>query len=275
VRDWQLNRDEEYDYAKEAGIPVSTSKKSPYSVDANLWGRSSECGVIEFPEKEVPEEVLQWITPPEKAPDAPEFVTLNFEGGIPVSMTMNSEKDGKRTKKIAGTTELILELNEIAGKNGVGIIEQMEDRVIGLKSHEFYECPAATVVLKAHKDLEKMVLTKEEMKFKPIVDKLFSEMVYEGLWHSPLVKALCAFVDVTQEKVSGWVKVKLYKGSCQVVARSSPNALYNLNLATYEKTSKFNQLDSIGFIKLFGLNTVLSNQLGKAKKGKEGMSLDD
>ncbi len=260
VRDWELERDEEIAWAAENGIPVPASSSKPYSVDANMWGRSCECGILEKPFEEVPEDALEWVTPPEKAPDEPMKVKLWFEKGVPSAL----EFDGV---KITGGVNIVGALNDIAGKNGVGIIDHMEDRVVGLKSREVYECPAATVILKAHKDLEKYVLTREENDFKPAVDKLWGECVYRGLWHNPIMKELDAFVDASQEKVSGWVALKLYKGAAQVLARDSPNALYDPNLASYNAGSKFCQKDAQGFIKLYGLNTVMAGKV--AEKAKE------
>jgi argininosuccinate synthase len=257
VRDWGLNRDEEYIYAEAAGIPLPTKKTSPYSVDANLWGRSAECGIIEHPDCEVPQDALAWVTPAESAPDKSAVMKLTFDGGVPVKM-----ETGMQT--ITGTLEVITALNTLAGIHGVGIVDHMEDRTVGLKSREFYEAPAATAILTAHKDLEKYVLTKEENLFKPMIDAKFAELAYTGLWYSPLMGAINAFVEATQEKVTGWVKLKLYKGSCQVLARDSPCALYSLKLATYDKGSTYNQKDALGFIKLWGLNTVLAAQ---SKKG--------
>ena len=256
VRDWDLKRDEEMEYAKEENIPILVSKGSPYSVDANMWGRSVECGILEKPHEEAPEDVFEWCVLPEKAPNEAEKVKLHFEQGELSSV----EADGTSTSDKVGMVAL---LNEVAGENGVGIIDHMEDRTIGLKSREIYECPAATVVLKAHADLEKYVHTKEENEFKPVVDKLWSECVYKGLWYSPLMNSLNAFVEESQKYVTGWVKMKLYKGNAQVIARSSEYALYDYNLATYNKGTTFNQKDSLGFIKLWGLNTVIANKVRK------------
>jgi argininosuccinate synthase len=256
VRDWDLKRDEEMEYAKETGIPLPVSKGSPYSVDANMWGRSVECGVLEQPHQEAPDDAFEWCVLPEKAPDEAEKVKLHFKGG---ELSAVETEGGSETDKVG----MVALLNEVAGKNGVGIIDHMEDRTIGLKSREVYECPAATVVLKAHADLEKYVHTKEENEFKPVVDKLWSECVYKGLWYSPLMNSLNAFVEESQKHVSGWVKLKLYKGNAQVIARSSDYALYDYGLATYNKGTTFNQKDSLGFIKLWGLNTVIANKVRK------------
>ncbi len=256
VRDWDLKRDEEMEYAKEVGIPLPVSKGSPYSVDANMWGRSVECGVLEKPHEEAPEDALEWCVPAEKAPDKAEKVKLHFEQGELSAVESNGSS-------VSDKVGMVAFLNELAGKNGVGVIDHMEDRTIGLKSRELYECPAATVVLKAHADLEKYVHTKEENEFKPVVDKLWSECVYKGLWYSPLMNSLNAFVEESQKHVTGWVKLKLYKGNAQVIARGSDYALYDYGLATYNTGTTFNQKDSLGFIKLWGLNTVIANKVRK------------
>lgn len=258
VREWDMTRDKEIEYAEKNNIPIPVTMNSPYSVDENLWGKSSECGVIEFPDKEVPKEVLTWIVSQEDAPDKPEYVTTKFEKGIPVAL--NGEK--------MELWQLIDKLNEIGGKHGVGIIDHMEDRIVGLKSREFYESPAAVIILKAHKDLEKFVCTIHENHFKPIVDQKWSYLVYAGLWYEPLKSELEAYIDKVNEKVEGEVTVKLFKGSAQVVGRKSPNALYNLKLATYEVGQTFNQASSPGFIELFGLQSKMAYQLAQESKKK-------
>jgi len=256
VRDWDLKRDEEIEYAKHEGIALPVSAGSPYSIDANMWGRSIECGILEQPHEMPPEDVFEWTVLPEKAPDSPELVKVFFEKGIPVKVESNEGV-------IEGLESIVPFLNKLGGEHGVGALDSMEDRVVGLKTREVYECPAATVLLTAHKELEKLVFTKEENEFKPVVDKLWSEQVYKGLWFSPLTKSLNAFVDSTQEHVSGWVKLKLYKGQAKVVARYSDYALYDYGLASYNKDTTFDQTHSIGFISLHGLNTVLANKVRK------------
>jgi len=248
VREWDMARDEEIEYAKENGISVPNHNSS-YSIDENLWGRSVECGIIEHPDKEVPEDALVWITNPLNAPNTPEYVTLEFEKGIPVSLNGNKME----------LWQLITGLNKIAGKHGVGIIDHMEDRIVGLKSREFYEYPAATVILKAHKDLEKYVSTIHENLFKPIIDQKWAFMAYAGLWTDPLMKELNAFIDAMNKKVTGTVKLKIYKGNVYIASRKSKYALYDLNLATYDKGQLFNQAASPGFIELWGLQTKMSN----------------
>jgi len=254
VREWNLNRDEEIKFAEANGIPIPVDINNPYSVDQNLWGRSIECGVLEFPDHEPPEEIFEWTVPPEKSPDKPEYVTLSFQNGVPYAI---NEED-------TDPAVLIETLNKIAGKHGVGRIDHMEDRLVGIKSREVYECPASTVLLEAHTDLEKIVLTRHEVLFKQQIDDQWTFMAYTGLWMDPLREDLEAFINTTQERVHGEVKVKLYKGGFRVVGRSSPMSLYDLNLATYNIRTTFDQSWSPGFIELWGLPTRVSNIL-KAK----------
>ena len=256
VRDWGLARDEEIEFANANGIPIAVDLENPYSIDQNLWGRSIECGVLDNPDQEPPEEIFEWTVSPEKAPEKPEYVTVKFECGVPCAI--NGE--------IMDPVTLIEKLNEIGGKHGVGRIDHMEDRLVGIKSRENYECPAATILLEAHKDLEKMVLTRHEVFFKQHVDVKWAFLVYTGLWMDPLREDLEAFINKTQERVCGEVKVKMYKGGIQVVGRSSPMALYDLNLASYGAQTTFDQSWSSGFIELWGLQTRMSNIL--KKKGK-------
>ena len=260
VREWGLTRDEEIKFAKANGIQVSRLA-NPYSIDQNLWGRSIECGPLEDPSQEPPEEVFEWTVPPEKAPDKPEYVTIKFEGGVPCAL------NGEDLDPVT----LIETLNSIAGKHGVGRIDHMEDRLVGIKSREVYECPAAVVLLDAHKDLEKMVLTRHEVLFKQQIDTQWTFLVYTGLWMDPLREDLEAFINKTQERVCGEIKMKLYKGSFQVVGRSSPMSLYDVNLATYDIQTTFDQSWSEGFIELWGLPTrishILKTKIESKKKG--------
>ncbi len=255
VREWGLTRDWEMEYAKKNGIPV---KEKIYSIDENLWGRSIEGGILEDPSEESPEEVFEWTLSPEKTPEKPEYVTIEFEEGIPVAL------NGKEMDLV----ELIETLNFIAGKHGVGRIDHIEDRAVGIKSREVYEAPAAITLIKAHKDLEKFVLTKWVLEFKEFVDSKWSWLVYNGLWFEPLREALDAFIDKVEEKVSGTVKVKLYKGNAIVVGRKSENALYDINLATFEK-SDYDQKLAIGFIELFGMQSVLAYSIANKPKAME------
>jgi argininosuccinate synthase len=258
VREWDMTRAEEIAYAKAKGIPVSTAAKK-YSIDQSIWGRSIECGVLEDASQEPPEDAFEWTVAPEKAPNTPEYVTIKFEAGVPVAI--NKEK--------LAPLALIEALNKTAGKHGVGRIDHIEDRLVGLKSREVYECPAATVLLEAHKDLEKMVLTRHEVLFKQQIDAQWTFLAYTGLWMDPLREDLEAFINKTQENVHGEVRVKLYKGGLQVVGRSSPMSLYDQNLVNYNIKTGFNQSYSKGFIELWGLQTRMHNVLKrKAKKQK-------
>lgn len=259
VREWHLTRDKEIEFAKKNGIPIPVDVDSPYSIDQNLWGRSIECGILEYPDNEPPEEIFEWTLPPEKCPDKPEYVIIRFERGVPC--TINGEE--------MEPVSLILKLNEIAGKHGVGRIDHIEDRLVGIKSREVYECPAATVILEAHKDLEKMVLTRHEFLLKQYIDMQWTFLVYAGLWMDPLREDLEAFINKTQERVNGEVKLKLYKGSFRVVGRSSPMSLYDQNLATYDIRTTFDQTLAPGFIELWGLQTKTFNAL-KARLEAEG-----
>lgn len=256
VREQGLARDEEIKFAKANGIPIPVDLHNPYSIDQNLWGRSIECGVLDNPDQEPPEEIFEWTVSPEKAPEKPDYVTVKFKCGVPCAI------NGKAMDPVT----LIEKLNEIAGKHGVGRIDHIEDRLVGIKSRENYECPAATVLLEAHKDLEKMVLTRHEVLFKQHIDAKWAFLVYTGLWTDPLREDLEEFINKTQERVCGEVKVKMYKGGIQVVGRSSPMALYDLNLVSYGAETTFDQSWSSGFIELWGLQTKMSNIL--KKKGK-------
>ena len=256
VREWGMTRVQEIEYAKKNGIPIP-HLSDPYSIDENLWGKAIECGPLENPQNEPSEEIFEWTISPEKAPDKPEYVTITFKDGVPTAL------NGKSLEPVT----LIETLNDIAGKNGVGRIDHIEDRLVGIKSREVYECPAATVILEAHKDLEKMVLTRHEVLFKQQIDAEWTFLVYTGLWMDPLREDLEAFINKTQERVNGEVKVKLYKGGLRVVGRSSPMSIYDAKIATYDTNTTFNQSSSEGFIELWGLQTQIANALkNKAKK---------
>jgi argininosuccinate synthase len=258
VREWSMTRAEEIEYAKANGIPVSTAAKK-YSIDQSIWGRSIECGILEDASQEPPEDAYEWTVSPEKAPNTPGYVTIKFEAGVPVAL------NGEPLAPLA----LIEALNEIAGKHGVGRIDHIEDRMVGIKSREIYECPAATVLLEAHKDLEKLVLTRHEVLFKQQIDAQWTFLAYAGLWLDPLREDLDAFIAKSQENVTGEVRVKLYKGNAQVVGRSSPMSLYDQNLVNYNIKTGFNQAYSKGFIELWGLQTRMHNVLKrKAKEQK-------
>ncbi|MEM3736647.1 MAG: argininosuccinate synthase [Candidatus Bathyarchaeia archaeon] len=256
VREWKMSRNAEIEYAREHKIPVPL-EKSIYSVDENLWGRSIECGPLENPEHEPLPEVYEWTKPPEKAPDTPEYISIEFECGVP--KTVNGETLGK--------VELVQLLNRRCGEHGVGRIDHIEDRLVGIKSREVYECPAAVCLIDAHRDLEKLVLTKHELIFKQSVEAQWSWLVYNGLWVEPLREDLEAFINNTQVRVEGEVKVKLFKGSASIVGRSSPNSLYDLGLATYDISTTFDQSAAAGFIELWGLPTRVASRL-RLEKGK-------
>ena len=251
VREWNLARNEEIEYAKARGIPVPVTTESPYSIDQSLWGRAIECGVLEDSYAEPPEEVFEWTNSVEKAPSEPAAVTLEFVEGVPVAI--NDQKLDPVT--------LVSTLNEIAGKHGVGRIDHIEDRLVGIKSREVYECPAAIVILEAHKDLEKAVLTRHEMLFKERVDAEWTYLAYVGLWMDPLREDLDAFINTTQKNVNGKVKVKLHKGSLRVVGRTSPKSLYDENLANYNLKETFDQRWSEGFIQVWGMQTQKARNL--------------
>ena len=243
AREWAMNRDQEIAYAAAHGIPVDATRRSPYSTDENLWGRSVECGILEDPAIEPPEEVYAWTRAPLQAPERPAYVTVQFEEGVPVAL------DGERRP----FHELISRLNEAAGAHGVGRIDHLESRVVGIKSREVYECPAATVLLEAHRGLEALVLPRDVLAFKHTVEQRYSELVYDGLWFGPLRACLEAFVAATQERVSGEVSVKLFRGSATVAGRRSPASLYRAGLATYSEGDRFRREMAEGFIYVWGL----------------------
>ena len=248
IREWGVTRDKELAYAKKNKIDVPVSSQSIYSVDENLWGRGIASGALEDPAVEVEYDALKWVTPPEKAPNKPEYITLDFEKGIPVALN----------KQTLPLYQLIEKLNFISGKHGVGLIDHVEDRVIGLKSRDFYECPAAVTIIEAHKDLEKLTSTIHTNNFKEILDSKWAQLAYSGLWYDPLFDALNAFMDKVNDRVTGWVKLKLYKGTASVVGRSSPYSLYDQKMTTYLTGETFNRQASTGFIELFGLQTKIA-----------------
>jgi argininosuccinate synthase len=242
VRELNLTREWEIEYAKQHGIDVPATKEKPFSVDENLWSRSIEGGKLENPSFIPPEEIYEWTKSPKFAPEEPEIVKIDFEKGIPVAVN---------DRKFDGF-ELIRYLNELGGRHGIGRTDMIEDRVLGLKARENYEHPAATILINAHRDLEKLVLSRRELKFKKIVEEEWSELVYYGLTNDPLFEALNAFIDKTQERVTGWVKMKLYKGSAMPVARYSPFALYSEELVSFDRVSLDQRLAE-GFSAFHGL----------------------
>ena len=260
IRDLNLTRDKEIQFAKEHNIPINTEVKK-YSIDENLWGRSIEGGELENPYTEPPPECFKYVKL-----DNPEvgYLEIKFEDGIPVRV------DGNKME----LAELINYLNSKVGAHGVGIIDHMEDRVIGIKSREIYESPAASILIEAHQDLEKLVLTSHELRFKHLVDQQWSWMAYSGLWQDPLMYDLDKFIDATQTRVTGMVKIRLQNGSMRVVGRRSDFSLYNNALATYSSDSVFDQTLAKGFVEFWGLQSITAKSLAitlnkKENKGEE------
>ena len=243
AREWGMTREETIAYAQCHGIPVPTTVAKPYSIDENIWGRSIECGVLEDPWVEPPEDAFLWTKSPKEAPDEPEYVEIGFEKGIPVSLN-NKRFDG---------VSLIQQLNKIAGEHGVGRTDHIENRLIGIKSREIYESPAAIVLLEAHQALEALTLSRNQLRFKEKVSIEYADLIYNGLWFTPLRRDLAAYTESSQQYVTGTVRAKLFKGNCLVVGRKSPYSLYNHSLATYDKGDIFDQSASTGFIHVWGL----------------------
>jgi len=259
AREWDMSREKTIKYAQRYGIPVPITVKSPYSIDENLWGRSIECGVLEDPWVEPPADVFAWTKSPADAPNKPGYVEIGFEKGIPVSLN---------GKKMDGVS-LIQLLNQLAGENGVGRVDHVENRLVGIKSREIYEAPAATVLLQAHQALEALTLSKDQLRFKQKVAVEYADLIYNGLWFSSLREDLAAYVEYSQRFVSGTVRIKLFKGSCSVVGRKSPKSLYSHGLATYDKGDEFDHSAAVGFIRLWGLSAQTQAQV-QGKKAKKG-----
>jgi len=243
AREWGMNRQDEIEYAAAHGIRIDVTKKSPYSTDENVWGRSVECGVLEDPWTEPPEDVYAWTVSPAEAPDEPEYVEIEFEKGVPVGL------DGEG---MAGV-DLIEELNRRAGRHGVGRVDHIENRLVGIKSREIYEAPAAALLHAAHRVLEGMTMTRQALRFKEIVSRHYADVIYDGLWFSKFHQDLAAYVLSSQQVVSGSVRMKLFKGSAVKVGVRSEFSLYSKGLATYDKGDLFDHKAAIGFIALHGL----------------------
>ncbi|MBB6282623.1 MULTISPECIES: argininosuccinate synthase [Geobacillus] len=256
VREWSWSREEEIEYAKKHGIPIPVDLDSPFSIDQNLWGRSNECGILEDPWAAPPEEAYELTASLENAPDVPDVIEIGFEQGVPV--TLNGQA--------YPLAQLILELNALAGKHGVGRIDHVENRLVGIKSREVYECPGAITLIKAHKELEDLTLVREVAHFKPIIEQKIAEVIYNGLWFSPLKDALVAFLKETQKNVTGVVRVKLFKGHAIVEGRKSPFSLYDEKLATYTSEDEFDHQAAVGFISLYGLPTKVNSIVNKQHK---------
>lgn len=256
VREWKWSREEEINYAAEKGVPIPADLDNPYSIDQNLWGRACECGILEDP----------WATPPagayaitaelEDTPDKPTILKITFEKGVPTAL------DGEKLS----LAKLIMKLNTIAGVHGIGRIDHIENRLVGIKSREVYECPGAEVLMKAHKELEDLVFVREMAHFKPVIEQQLCQMIYDGLWFNPTMDALIAFLKQSQEVVNGVLRVKLFKGNVIVEGRKSDNSLYNENLATYTSADTFDQEAAIGFIKLWGLPTKVNAEVQTENK---------
>jgi len=262
VREWRMGREEEIAYAREHGIPVKGGTEvPPYSIDDNLWGRSSEGGAIEDLATPAPDDVFQLVTRPTEAPDEPESVRVGFERGCPVTL------DGTRL----GLVELIERAAELGRRHGVGIVDQLEDRVVGLKIRDVYEVPAAAIILAAHRELEQLVSTIHQNNFKRSLEDKWAYLCYAGLWHEPLRLDLGAFMDSANELVTGEVTVRLYKGSATPVARSSPHALYDRSLTSFgESGGEFSQAASPGFIELFTLQSRMAHRIRARARGDDG-----
>jgi len=243
AREWGMTREQTIAYAQKYNIPIPITVSSPYSIDENLWGRSAECGVLENPWNEPPEDVFEWTKPPAETPDKADYIEIGFVKGIPISLN-GEELDG---------ITLIQRIHDLAALHGVGRIDHVENRLVGIKSREIYEAPAAVVLLQAHLALEGLVMTRDQLRFKDKVAVEYADLAYNGLWFGGLRQDLAAYVESSQRYATGTTRVKLYKGTCQIVGRKSPYSLYDFSLATYDKGDVFDQSASPGFIHLWGL----------------------
>jgi argininosuccinate synthase len=259
IRERNLTRREELAYARKVGAPVSQSVEKIYSIDENLWGRSIEGGMLEDPAVPPPEEIYEWTVAPEKAPEQGEEVEVDFEEGVPVAL------GGERHDPL----EMIRLAHQVAGRHGVGRIDMMEDRVIGLKARENYECPASVMLITAHRALEALVCTYQERRFKDLVDKEWSDLVYKGLWGDPLFEDLMAFVSSVQKRVTGRVRLRLYKGSVTVLARQSPWALYSERAVSFEDAEEFDQREMTGMVKTYGQASLLYHKIKRRMQDGE------
>ena len=264
ARVWGLTRPEEIKYAQQHGIPVPASVENPYSTDSNLWGRSIECGVLEDPWVEPPEDIYTLTKSPVEAPDVPAYVEIEFESGVPTKV--NGVK--------MPFTELINSLETIAGAHGIGRIDMVENRLVGIKSREIYEAPAACVLHAAHRELEALVIPRDLERLKVSLSKAYADLVYDGLWFSVTRESIDAFVASIQKRVSGIVRVKLFKGDCRVVGRKSPMSLYDSGLATYDEGDQFDHEAAEGFIKIFGLPIENAGIKRRAHEAKTSENLE-
>jgi len=259
LREWELKtREEEIEYARRHHIPVKATKKSPYSIDSNLWGLSIECGALEDPWVEPPADTYIDLKPIDELNDTPEYVTIGFEKGVPVRL------NGQKMRPLA----IIEKVKSLGIKHGIGRIDLVENRVVGIKSREIYEAPAATILIHAHRHMESLTLDRETMHFKEMLAPRFAELIYYGLWFSPLRVAMSAFFDRIQGRVTGKVRLKLYRGNCLIVGRRSPYSLYRMSLATYDVGDKFDRSAAEGFIELFGLPSRVIAAVDKLNRSK-------
>jgi argininosuccinate synthase len=256
AREWGMTREETIAYAEKYNIPIPITVSSPYSIDENLYGRSIECGVLEDPWVEPPDDAFKWTKSIKDTPDEPEYLELTFEKGIPVRL------NGETLDGIA----MIQRLNELAGKNGFGRIDHIESRLVGIKSREIYEAPAGLLIIKAHKALENMTLSKEQLRLKERISTEYADLIYNGLWFTAHRNDLEAYIASTQRYVTGTIRIKLHKGTCMVVGRKSPFSLYDLSLATYDKGDIFDQSASPGFIHIWGLPARIQTKLQKGSE---------
>jgi argininosuccinate synthase len=257
VREWEMKtRSDEIDYAKEHGVEIKATKASPYSIDDNLWGRAIECGVLEDPWNEPPCDIYTMTVDPEAAPDTPEYVEIGFNQGVPCSL------NGQEMSLL----KLVETMNVIAGRNGYGRIDMVENRMVGVKSRECYEAPAALALIKAHKALEDLCLEREVLHYKLSIEQSWADAVYRGQWFGPLKEAFDAFMHATQKCLTGTVRAKFYKGSCTIVGNKSAYSLYDYTLATYDAADQFNHKAAAGFIEL----TSLSAKTWAANRRREG-----
>jgi argininosuccinate synthase len=253
IRDWGMSRDDELDYAKERDLPINASK-SRFSVDENLWGRSAEAGELEDPWLEPPEEAYEWTQRVQDAPDEPTYIEVHFTEGIPTAV------DGNPMNGVS----LINHLNGIAGKHGVGRIDHVENRLVGIKSREIYESPAAVLLHAAHKSLENLTLSKDQARIKTRISQEYADLVYNGLWFTAHRQDLDCYIKSTQRYVTGDIRVRLHKGMCTVVGRKAPEALYQHHLATYDRSDQFDHSSAEGFISIYGLPVKTQNQIQKS-----------
>ena len=249
IRDWGMSREDEIEYGQARNLPINANR-SRFSTDENLWGRSVEAGELEDPWLEPPEDAYLWTSPVANTPDDPAYVEIHFEEGIPTAV------DGESM----GGVDLVNHLNTLSGTHGIGRIDHVENRLVGIKSREIYECPAATLLHAAHTSLEAMTLTKDQARMKARVAQEYADVIYNGLWFTAHRVDLNAYIQSTQRFVTGDVRVRLHKGSCVVVGRQAPKALYNYNLATYDRADNFDHTSAEGFIKIYGLSVRTENQ---------------